>query len=262
MGAIKIVSKLVISSVVVCALATNYVLADVSLHYSGATDKTLFHIAGDKLRIDMMDGDQRNGGLYYDMKTDQLLITLDAKKQVMDLEKMAGQAAEMKSQMQKMLEAQIQGMSDAEKAQLKGAMGSALSNLMGEKGEPKEPPKTQFKFTGDNKTVGNYSCELVEMTLGNGDQNTVCVAKAKSLGIDAADEAVLNGMMKKMSALSDKMSAITGNNSFGFVGNFKEVLVKSYAQDQLELMAIMPLSVDSESMTVPADYEMTDIPLL
>ncbi len=107
--------------------------------------------------------------------------------------------------------------------------------------------------------MGEYECEKVDMVLGNGEQRQVCVAPAQSLGISTNDEGVLHAMMKKMAGLSDKISQFSGKYSFGFVGDFKEVLVRSYALDKMQLSAVDELSIPVESMRVPENYSAAEI---
>ncbi|MFT5259450.1 MAG: hypothetical protein ACI9J2_002250 [Saprospiraceae bacterium] len=233
-------------------------IADVSLSYSGAGNNSVFHIGGNKLAIDMGDA-QGDGGLLYDLDSDTIYAIQHSEKQYIAMDEMMQQAMGMKSQMKQMLDAQMAGMSDAEKAQMESMMSGMLGGLMGNKEEPETAPKTTFNFTGEKDTVGEYTCEKVDMTLGNGDQQQVCVAAAESLGIGSADEAVLHGMMKKLTGLSDQISQFSGEYSFGFVGDFKEVLVKSYTDDQMQLTGVSELLVPVESLVIPEGYSKADM---
>src|SRR5579864_8852937 len=203
------------------------VLADVHISYVDETGQpgTQMYVKGGKLRFD----GGRGFGIY-DVASNTLTMYMPDKKQYLVFdEKTAGEmgaaAQNARQQMQgaaaqaQAAQAQHQGDIDKANQEMKDQMAkmspqmqAAMQKMMAQSGGGmaalNNPGQMQIevKDLGTSETVAGHSCQDVQMVINGRPGAEMCVVNSpESLGIPAADLAILKAMKQGMQKLMAKM---------------------------------------------------------
>jgi hypothetical protein len=146
------------------------------------------------------------------------------------MQAMGGQMAGASAQLgaaQAQLQARLAQMPPEQRAMMEQMMaGRGLGGPPGAGAAPAGPPQIAFSKAGGSKTVAGWNCDLYRKTVNGQQDEELCITRAGTAGLNAADFAVMDKlsafiapvMASPMVPKSDYMSWNDMNKAIGFQG--------------------------------------------
>lgn len=160
------------------------------------------------------------------------------------------------SEMQKMIEEQLQGLPPEQQAQMRQMMGGMMPSGMGMEKQPIRSEQTSKKGK-----AGDWVCKIVDVFKGDTKAYQICVTNYKSLGVSKEDYLVMKDFMTFISSMSEDMPM--GDQAFfaaadlgdGMLPVIVEGLSQSTIEESMTLNKVSNDTLDAALFAVPAGYK-------
>ena len=187
---------------------------------AGAEDQTSrMRIEGKQLRLDTPRPPSGQGktSMMFDGTKKVLRVVRHGDRSYVEIdESSARQLAARVNEAQEKMRAHLDKLPAAQRETLEKMMKSGALPFPSAEKDAEPPPALQATPTGKTETIDGKSCEVHELRRGDEKKGSVCVASWDTVGIEAADLAVLADLSEFQSQLSSAMgsSAISPEGPF------------------------------------------------
>jgi hypothetical protein len=250
--------------------------ADVTLQFTdtaGADTGSTLMIKGGDVRMEEREGDGSMVYSLFDRKTRTLTMVIDEERSYAQLtaEGLKAQAhevrgmqenflAQMREQMAQMPPEQRQMME-----QQMRQMGVDPAMLSGEDPPAPDLSSLETRATGEQRTIGGFRCQVMEVLLEGEITNELCVADAGHVGLSAADFETLKVLFEFMQSLSEIAMSMGGPFAADMGAEMLPavdgvpVLVKNLQDGtEITLQSVSTDTLSPDLFRIPSGYERVD----
>jgi hypothetical protein len=249
--------------------------ADVTLQFTetGADTGSTLMIQGGHVRMEEREADGSMVYSLFDRETRTLTMVIDEERSYAQLteEGLKAQAqevqgmqedflAQMREQMAQMPPEQRQMME-----QQMRQMGVDPAMLSGEDPPAPDLSSLETRPTGEQRTIGGFRCQVMEVLLEGEITNELCVADAGHVGLSAADYGTLKVLFEFMQSLSEIAMSMGGPFAADMGAEMLPavdgvpVLVKNLEDgSEITLQSVSTDALSPDLFRIPADYQRVD----
>ena len=220
----------------------------------GKTDPQTIYLAGDRLRMDVSEGLEKNSMLF-DAKTNTLTMLDHQEKAYVEITeedalKLHKGMQDMQQQMKARMQEQMKDMSAEERKAMEQMMSQLGEGMLSEK------PQRRIEATEQRQSVSGFDCDIVNLYKDGQKEQQWCITSPEALGMTTSEYQTFAALMAMLDKLAgDEAGTLTQ------IGGLPVRTVNYEEGEQQEVTALNNVrqeGVAAELFKVPAGYTRQD----